>query len=47
MACAVLSLSYLDEALNNVSLDVEDKNKREKLQKLLSCGLASEFQFLK
>jgi choline/ethanolamine kinase len=35
---------YLDDALNNVSFDREDSGKKEQLQKILSFGLASEFQ---
>jgi len=38
---------YLDDALNNISFNSGDSVQREKLQKVLSYGLASEFQYLK
>lgn len=38
---------YLSEALNNVSFSDADAEKQEKLQRLLSFGLASELQHLK
>lgn len=38
---------YLDDALNNITFVAGDEVQREKLQKVLSFGLASEFQYLK
>ena len=45
--CAFVLLRYLDDAQNNLSFSALNDADKEKLKKILSYGLASEFKCLK